>query len=451
MVHDWFMHKNSDTRNVEIPLAAGDTWPENPMRVAASEPDGGSANGTRPPAYANQNSHWWDGSQIYGCDPDTCSKLRAGVDGKLHITSDRQLEIDQATGRDLTGFTENSWVGVDMLHTLFTLEHNAICDMLKHAHPQAADPWLYAKARLINAALLAKIHTVEWTPAILPQPTIVLGMHTNWYGLAGEELQDVFTFLNDDELMGGIVGSKTDHHTAPYSLTEEFTSVYRMHSLVPDSFTFRAIATGETLASYELPDIVGPKGREVMRHIPLADLFYSFGIAHPGALRLHNFPRHLQNLVKEDGTRVDLGTIDILRDRERGVPRYNRFRRLLGKEPVKSFEELTNVPEWREELRALYGNDLEQVDLMVGLHCEPLPAGFGFSETAFRIFVLMASRRLKSDRFFTNDYRAEVYTKEGLDWVRHNGFASVLKRHVPAVAPALEGVDNPFAPWKTLR
>ena len=28
---------------------------------------------------------------------------------------------------------------------------------------------------------------------------------------------------------------------------------------------------------------------------------------------------------------------------------------------------------------------------------EPLPEGFGFSETAFRIFVLMASRRLKSD------------------------------------------------------
>jgi hypothetical protein len=451
MVHDWFMHKNSDTRNIEIPLAPDDTWPDRPMRVAATEPDSAPPDSTRPPAYANQNSHWWDGSQIYGCDADTCSKLRAGADGKLRITSDRQLEIDQTTGRDLTGFTENSWVGVDMLHTLFTLEHNAICDMLKRAYPKAADPWLYAKARLINAALLAKIHTVEWTPAILPQETIVLGMNTNWYGLAGEDLQDTFTFLNDDELMGGIVGSKTDHHSAPFSLTEEFTSVYRMHSLIPDAFTFRSIATGETLAACELPDVVGPKGRDMIRRIPLADLFYSFGVSHPGAVRLHNFPRHLQNLTKEDGTRVDLGTIDILRDRERGVPRYNRFRRLLGKDPVRSFDEITDVPAWRDELRRLYQNDLDQVDLMVGLHCEPLPSGFGFSETAFRIFVVMASRRLKSDRFFTNDYRPEIYTKEGLDWVRHNGFASVLKRHVPAVAPALEGVKNPFAPWKRLR
>ena len=450
MVHDWFMHKNSDTRNIEIPLQADDPWPDHPMHVAATEVDPAPAGSTRPPAYANQNSHWWDASQIYGCDTATCSKLRTGADGKLHIGSDRELEIDQATGRDLTGFTENSWVGVDMLHTLFTLEHNAICDMLKSAYPKAGDSWLYAKARLVNAALLAKIHTVEWTPAILPQSTIALGMHTNWYGLAGEEAQDILPCLNEDELLGGIVGSKTDHHTAPYSLTEEFTSVYRMHALVPDELTLHAIEGGAPLGTFQLPDVVGPKGREVMRRIPLADLFYSFGIAHPGAVRLHNFPRHLQNLTKEDGTHVDLGTIDILRDRERGVPRYNRFRRLLGKEPVSSFEELTDVPAWREELRRVYENDLEKVDLMVGLYCEPLPAGFGFSETAFRIFVLMASRRLKSDRFFTNDYRPEIYTKEGLDWVRHNGFASVLGRHVPAVAPALAGVKNPFAPWKTV-
>ena len=59
--------------------------------------------------------------------------------------------------------------------------------------------------------------------------------------------------------------------------------------------------------------------------------------------------------------------------------------------------------------REVYNNDLEKVDLMAGLYAEPLPEGFGFSETAFRIFVLMASRRLKSDRFFTDDYRPEIY------------------------------------------
>jgi len=238
--------------------------------------------------------------------------------------------------------------------------------MLKGAYPQASDAWFYAKARLINAALLAKIHTVEWTPAILPQPAIVLGMHANWSGLAGEDLQDIFKSLNDNEILGGIVGSETNHHTAPYSLTEEFVTVYRMHALVPDEFTFRSVATGAEIASYQLPDVIGPKGRDVMQKTLLADLFYSFGVSHPGVVRLHNYPRHLQNLTRDDGTLADLGTIDILRDRERGIPRYNRFRRLIGKDPVHSFEELTDVPELREQLRSVYRNDIEKVDTMVG-------------------------------------------------------------------------------------
>ena len=72
----------------------------------------------------------------------------------------------------------------------------------------------------------------------------------------------------------------------------------------------------------------------------------------------------------------------------------------------------------------------------------------GFSETAFRIFILMASRRLKSDRFFTDDFRPEIYTEFGVDYIRKNSMTTVLKRHYPQVSRALEGVVNPFAPWK---
>ena len=80
----------------------------------------------------------------------------------------------------------------------------------------------------------------------------------------------------------------------------------------------------------------------------MPDLFYSFGTCHPGAVTLHNYPRHLQNLTRDDGEHLDLAAVDILRDRERGVPRYNQFRRLLHKDPVKSFDELTDNPAWRE-------------------------------------------------------------------------------------------------------
>jgi hypothetical protein len=86
---------------------------------------------------------------------------------------------------------------------------------------------------------------------------------------------------------------------------------------------------------------------------------------------------------------------------------------------------------------------------MVGLYAERLPEGFAFSDTAFRVFILMATRRLKSDRFFTYDYRPAVYTKEGMEWIENNTMKSVLLRHYPNLHHALSGVDNAFKPWRS--
>ncbi len=449
MVHDWFVHKNGPvTDGIEIPLAPGDDWPHGPMSVGRTIPDAAPAGSTRPPAYVNQNSHWWDASQVYGTERDLAARLRSGEGGRLKVDASGLLPVDPDTGIDFTGFSDNWWVGLAMLHTLFTLEHNHICHELARQQPGWTDDQLYAKAKLINSALLAKIHTLEWTCAIVPHPVVKIAMKANWSGVLGEVLQDIFEFLNDQEILGGILGSKADHHAAPYSLTEEFVSVYRMHPLIPDEVTFRSLASGAVLERQELPALAGKKTRALVSRVSMPDLFYSFGVSHPGAITLHNYPKHLQNLERDNGERFDLAAVDILRDRERGVPRYNQFRRLLGKDPVTSIDALTDNTEWRQQIRRVYGEDLEKVDLMTGLYAEPLPDGFGFSETAFRIFVLMASRRLKSDRFFTDDYRKEVYTEFGIDYIRQNSMLTLLNRHFPSLGPALAGVENPFAPWR---
>ena len=64
---------------------------------------------------------------------------------------------------NFSGFTDNWWIGLAMLHTLFTLEHNHVCDLLAHQHTDWTDDQLFRTARLINSALMAKIHTLEWT------------------------------------------------------------------------------------------------------------------------------------------------------------------------------------------------------------------------------------------------------------------------------------------------
>ena len=87
---------------------------------------------------------------------------------------------------------------------------------------------------------------------------------------------------------------------------------------------------------------------------------------------------------------------------------------------------------------------------MTGLYAEPVPVGFGFCYTAFRIFILMASRRLKSDRFFTDDYGPGLYTELGIDYIRKTTMLALIERHIPEVRPALAGVENAFAPWKAV-
>jgi hypothetical protein len=156
----------------------------------------------------------------------------------------------------------------------------------------------------------------------------------------------------------------------------------------------------------------------------------------------------MHRLMRTDDIPIDLATVDILRSRERGVPRYNEFRRLLRLNPATSFDEIAaGDPETAEQLRAVYGDDIEKVDTTVGMYGERLPKGFGFSDTAFRIFVLMASRRLKSDRFYTVDFTPRMYTPEGMAWLDDNDMISVLLRHYPELAPALRTQRNAFAPW----
>jgi hypothetical protein len=144
-----------------------------------------SPDDTSPPTHLNTNSHWWDGSQIYGSDRVTQQKVRTGEDGKLVVGPDglppKEL-ISQASREP--GF----WIGLALLQSLFMLEHNAICDRLRAEYPSWSDDDLFDHARLVNAALLAKIHTVEWTTAILDHPTMQIGMRANWWGIAGEKI-----------------------------------------------------------------------------------------------------------------------------------------------------------------------------------------------------------------------------------------------------------------------
>ncbi|HVD73230.1 MAG TPA: peroxidase family protein, partial [Xanthobacteraceae bacterium] len=460
MVHDWLSHGGGDTKTPphRLPLPSGDDWPSPDMTILRTLPDDRRcpADQGQPATYRNTETHWWDGSQLYGSDlgrqqvvrTDPASgQLRA--DGKIHLDTQGHLPVDQSSeiaNLELSGVNGNWWVGLSVLHTLFAREHNAIVDRLRVDYPTADGEWLFQKARLVNAALIAKIHTVEWTPALMNSPEGRMAMRGNFWGVLGEHYARAYGRVGDGEILSGIPGSPTNHHAAPYAMTEEFTAVYRMHSLLPDAFSFRRHQDGGEVAACDFMAVAGGGVRDLYGRVPYDDVLYSLATSNPGALVLHNYPNGLRKLHKKDAIFLDIAATDVLRDRERGVPRYCDFRRHLGMRVPKSFADLTSNPEWQRELAAIY-KSVEQVDLLVGLHCETPPPGFGFSDTAFRIFILMASRRLKSDRFFTADFTPKVYTPAGFAWIQDNNMRSVLERHVPHMRPHFANVRNVFFPW----
>jgi hypothetical protein len=513
-VHDWFGHEQQEFRgdgerfdeNTELKVPQAGDWPKaDGMRLPKTKPDPDELSelDKKSPAYRNENPQWWDGSQVYGESDLETTGLRINRDdpafdpkiaiddpknaplcpsGHLYLDPKGFLPIDPDTGSTASGFTDNWWLGLEILHTLFAKEHNAICDYLKASKEgkDLTDEEIFDKARLVNCAIMAKIHTVEWTPGILGHPAIKPALDANWMGLLGHFFgeglaRQIAGFLSDGvikDVLTGVPLSETDHHGAPFALTEEFTAVYRLHPLIPDDVRIVGYRTGVPHAKpYPMTEIAFTNARKPMTEgkASMEDVIYSFGIVSPGAITIHNYPKFLRELElpapnkpKEKIERkepaegeeliqqtMDLAAVDILRDRERGVPRYNEFRKQLGKAPVTTWLELAggHAP-LAAKLQKVYNDDLDLVDTMVGMYCEPLPEGFGFSDTAFRVFILMASRRLKCDRFFTSDYRAEIYTAAGLEWIRKTGMKQVILRHYPALAPVFAGVQNPFAPWR---
>jgi hypothetical protein len=516
MNHDWLTHGRNEESNPHI-VKGPNGYTKEIERTQVNDVSPSNYDKKFGKTTLNEVTHWWDGSQIYGSNRSTQETLRTFENGAMKLTNrgggKYRLPLDeeydtrfertsnkQNFGRELAGFRENWWVGLSMLHLLFVKEHNSIAKMLMDEYvskegnvwvfdertkfervkekikadktiktfntAEELDEHIFQVARMINAAVMAKIHTVEWTPAILKNDTLKTAMYANWYGLANPNTllksacSGTVKFGNrglNNLVAGGIVGGKMDDSGVPYSISEEFTSVYRLHPLLPETIHMRKVGS-EINSKIPMAATRNEKSDPIMVENDIEDLFYSFGRQLPGQLVLNNTPAFMQNLEIPGRPNMDLAMVDILRDRERAVPRYNQFRRAIGLIPIKSYRDFfpkdVELDERQKEviakLEKVYGKDgVEDIDMLVGAYAEEVrPENFGFGETQFQIFILMASRRLMADRFFTDDYNRAHYTKKGLEWIDKKGCMDrVITRHMPSLAKKVEGLDSAFSPW----
>jgi Animal haem peroxidase len=383
-----------------------------------------------------------------------------------------------------------------------------------------SDREIFEVARLVVAAEIAKIHTTEWTTQLLYDEPLHVAMNANWSGLFADDpiastvtkpivaalgksahpkeanqfysafaggsgivglgssrrlwpdvlpgwlSPDLWTVKNPDDVNGGV-----NHFGSPFNFPEEFTSVYRLHPLVPDLIEYRDLKNPNAIQKkVAVIDTFRGKATAAIREGGLTNWALSMGRQRLGLLLLRNHPAFLQNidLLPRLDTKLDVAALDIIRDRERGVTRFNEFRRQIGLRDLKSFDDFMDrsLPEGSPEraeqqsivdaLREVYGqhvcaagkvitaaqrdvngqpindchgrpdgslvDNIEDVDLVVGYLAEmSRPHGFAISETQFHVFIINASRRLFSDRFLTSSFRPEFYTTFGIEWVKNNG------------------------------
>src|SRR5579859_1462807 len=130
MIHDWFSHGTSPTDNPWVLRAAkDDDCPTPPVVVMRVPPDPTSpADSKLPSTYLNTNTHWWDASSIYGSNLDVQRFIREGAGGRLRLVDG--LPPVPPDPKDNPALIPGFWVGLGMMQTLFSLEHNSVAAML---------------------------------------------------------------------------------------------------------------------------------------------------------------------------------------------------------------------------------------------------------------------------------------------------------------------------------
>jgi hypothetical protein len=540
-----------------------------------------------PKTTLNKVTAWWDASQIYGYNDLSWKRVKRDsrdraklllepvststqeVTGYLPVLQTSDYTNPQWSGQESVAFPDNWNIGLSFFHNVFAREHNFFIDKFRNitrttpekdsglrnpAKPNAVIRYkdvtsdeLFEVARLVVAAEIAKIHTIEWTPQLLYNEPVYLAMNANWSGLVSKHplvetaLEQVLARLATSSSgkttawysafatgpgIFGLGNDKPDvnggvnHFGSPFNFPEEFVTVYRLHPMVPDLIEFRELRNDPNVIRYKIPVVETLRGKatQAIHRYGLADWALSLGRQRLGKLTLHNHPLFLQDLsmprLKSPSGKIDVAALDIIRDRERGVPRYNEFRRQYGLRQLRSYDDFIDPKLSKESpergkqeqvvglLRDLYGqhkceksniittaqvdndggkiddclghpngsmvDNIEDVDAVVGWLSEfPRPHGFAISETQFQVFILNASRRLFSDRFFTSSFRPEFYTHLGVKWVNENGpdgiikekgkpnghemevslLKRVLQRTIPELKPELDSVVNVFDPW----
>jgi len=296
------------------------------------------------------------------------------------------------------------------LHNIFVREHNRWCDELSLENPAWDDERLYQEARRRVSALLQHITYEEWLPIM----GVYLDEYQGYDPSIDARISNTFSaaaFRLGHTLLSTEIIRLNDDGT-PYadgnlSLFEAF---------------FNPLSVAQSGLDPLLKGLGSTMHQEADCRI--IDDVRNFLFGPPGAGGL------------------DLGSINIQRARERGVPDFNALRIALGLEPYTRWSQITSNPNDILPMATIYG-DINEIDPWVGLLAEESQdPNVLFGPTLIAIIKDQFQRLRDGDRFYyqnddalTDEEKRDIAQTSFHDVIMRNSDIKVMQKELFRATP----------------
>lgn len=389
--HDITLTPTGNAEYVPVPLPANEVVFTEQIPFYRSEVRSGTGT-TNARQQSNLNTAWIDGSVVYGSDAVRAKWLRTFSKGKMKVSAGNFLPWNTITGEQAdaidpaapdmandNGHTVKTFVAGDVrasehpgilsLHTLFVREHNRICDRL-YAQGMRKDEDIYQRARKEVGGLIEAITYQEWLPAV----GITLRPYYGYNANVRPDIMNTFA-------------------TAGYRLG---------HTMVADDIMMldnQCNGVGpvelDLLDAFWVPDLVPTYNVEPFLKGLSAHIQYETDTKINSVLR--NFLFGSPNDPVRFG--IDLGSLNIQRGRDHGLPDYNTVRRYYTGRAAVKFSDITSNKALADSLQRLYGN-VNNVDLWIGILAEDHLPGKSVGKTVHEMLRVQFENIRDGDYYF---------------------------------------------------